>query len=73
MVEVNYPSPKGSGFPPMANERILFMKEIKVINALDIDGKETPFSELTVEDQKQMAGKIRDTVMNFAGYRRKTA
>ena len=49
------------------------MKEIKVINALDIDGKETPFSELTVEDQKQMAGKIRDTVMNFAGYRRKTA
>ncbi len=57
----------------MANERILFMKEIKVINALDIDGKEIPFSELTVEDQKQMAGKIRDTVMNFAGYRRKTA
>lgn len=49
------------------------MKEIKVINALDIDGKETPFSELTVEDQKQMAGKIRDTVMNFVGYRRKTA
>lgn len=52
---------------------VVEMKEIKVINALDIDGKETPFSELTVEDQKQMAGKIRDTVMNFAGYRRKTA
>ena len=49
------------------------MKEIKVINALDIDGKETPFSELTVKDQKQMAEKNRDTVMNFAGYRRKTA
>ena len=52
---------------------VVEMKEIKVINALDIDGKETPFSELTVEDQKQMAGKIRDTVMNFVGYRRKTA
>ena len=52
---------------------VVEMKEIKVINALDIAGKETPFSELTVKDQKQMAEKIRDTVMNFAGYRRKTA
>lgn len=26
---VNYPPPKGSGFPPMANERILFMKKRK--------------------------------------------
>ena len=49
------------------------MKEIKVINALDIYGKETPFSEFTVKDQKQMSEKIEDTAMNFAGYRRKTA
>ena len=48
------------------------MKEIKVINALDIGGKETPFSELTAERYKQVVEKIQDTVMNFAGYRRKT-
>ena len=31
---VNYPPPKGSGFPPMTNERILFMKKIKGIEVL---------------------------------------
>ena len=49
------------------------MKEIKVINALDIDGKETPFSDLAPEDQKQVALKMRDSVMKPIGYKRKTA
>ena len=49
------------------------MKEIKVINALDIGGKETPFSELTAERYKQVVEKIQDTAMNFAGYRRTPA
>lgn len=40
--KVNYPPPKGSGFPPMANERGLFMNKA-VAKAYEIARKEKDF------------------------------
>lgn len=48
------------------------MKEIKVVNVLDIDGKEAPFSKLTREAQKQISVKLHDNVMKTMGYKKKT-
>ena len=49
------------------------MREIKVVNILEVDGKEIPFSDLTPEDHERIAEKIQDNLMISAGYKRKTA
>lgn len=49
------------------------MREIKVVNILEVDGKEIPFSDLTPEDHERIAERIQDNLMISAGYKRKTA
>ena len=49
------------------------MRKIKVINILEMDGKEIPFSDLTPEDHKRIAERIQDNLMISVGYKRKTA
>ena len=49
------------------------MRKIKVVNILEIDGKEIPFSDLTPEDRKRITERIQDNLMISVGYKRKTA
>lgn len=49
------------------------MREIKVVNILEMDGKEILFSDLPPEDHERIAERIQDNLMISAGYKRKTA
>ena len=49
------------------------MRKIKVVNILEMDGKEILFSDLTPEDHKRIAERIQDNLMISVGYKRKTA
>ena len=44
-----------------------------MVNILEVDGKEIPFSDLTPEDHERIAERIQDNLMISAGYKRKTA
>ena len=62
MANVNYPPLKGNGFPPMANERILFMKiritKCYLVEVTDDNGKEiTSDFSFGTKDQAMELGK----------------
>lgn len=46
------------------------MQKIEVVSAMEIDGKEVHFSDLTPEECKKVVEKIQDNIMCPLGYRR---
>lgn len=49
------------------------MGEIKIINYINVDGKDVPFESLPEEKRREIAEAIQDKMMALAGYRRKPA
>ncbi|WP_215700482.1 hypothetical protein [Clostridium sp. MCC353] len=48
------------------------MAEPKIVNSIEIDGKEVPFESLPEEKRKELAELIQERIMFLAGYKRKT-
>ena len=44
----------------------------KIINSIEIDGRDVPFESLPKEKRKELAELIQDRIMSMAGYKRKT-
>lgn len=49
------------------------MQKPRIINYVEIDGKEVLFDSLPEEEKKRVAERIQDRMMTAAGFRRKTA
>lgn len=49
------------------------MAEIKIINYIEIDGKDVRLDEQPEEEQIRICQKLQDQSMMAVGYRRKTA
>lgn len=47
------------------------MKEIKIENYIEVNGKDVPMEELTEEERQKIAETIQDTMMFTMGYVRK--
>ncbi len=47
------------------------MKEIKIENYIEVNGKDIPIEDLTEEERQQIAETIQDTMMFTMGYVRK--
>lgn len=45
----------------------------KIINYIEIDGKEVLFNDLSEEQRKQISQVLLDNFMNGLGYKRRTA
>lgn len=48
------------------------MEGSKIINSIEIDGRDVPFESLPEEKRKELAELIQDRIMSMAGYKRKT-
>lgn len=49
------------------------LREMVIMNYIDIDGENVPMESLEEEKRKKIAELIQDRIMSAAGYRRKTA
>lgn len=47
------------------------MREMVIMNYIDIDGENVPMESLEEEKRKKIAELIQDRIMSAAGYRRK--
>lgn len=48
------------------------MNDPKIVNYIEIDGKDVLFESLSEEKRKEIAEKIQERIMHAAGYKRRS-